>query len=307
MKYDLIIIGAGPAGMTAGVYAARKKLKTLILTRDIGGQAAWSSDIENYLGFSMITGADLVAKFEKHLEEFKEDVELHLINGGVTKITPGDKEVEVQTSDKQKFVGKAIIITSGKVPRELGVPGEKEFLNRGVTYCAWCDGPIFKGKDIVIVGGGNSALDAALNVEKIVGQIYIVNNLDALTADPVMVEKAKMAENIRIINQAEVKAITGDKKVAAVTIHDRDSGLDREIACEGVFIEIGSVPATDYLKGVVNCNDQGEIEIDGSNMTNVRGVFAAGDVTTVTEKQIVIAAGEGAKAAISAAKYLTKI
>lgn len=307
MIYDVIIIGAGPAGMTAGVYAARKKLKTLILTRDIGGQAAWSSDIENYLGFSMITGADLVSKFENHLEEFKDDVELRLINSGVQKISKSDDIIKVTTGDKQVFQGHSVIITSGKVPRELGATGEKKFLNRGVTYCAWCDGPIFKGKDIAIVGGGNSALDAALNVEKIVGQIYIINNAAELTGDAVMVQKVREAHNIRIINNATVKVIRGDKVVSGVTISDGESGLDRDISCAGVFIEIGSVPATDYFKGTLTLNDEGEIVIDEHNATSLSGVFAAGDVTTVVEKQIVIAAGEGAKAAISASKYLTKI
>lgn len=305
-RFDLIIIGAGPAGMTAGVYAARKKLKTLILTKDIGGQAAWSSDVENYLGFTMVTGADLVAKFERHLEEFKDDVTLHLLNGGVVRVACNDDEIEVTASDNQKFRARALIITSGKKPRELGVPGEKELLNRGVTYCAWCDGPLFKGKDVVIVGGGNSALDAALNVQKLVHEIYIVNVAKELTADPVMVEKVKAADNIRIINQAELKQIEGDKAVIGVKILDHDSGLEKDIPCQGVFIEVGYIPATDYLKGTIDLNDQGEIVIDTHNATSLAGVFAAGDVTTVAEKQIIIAAGEGAKAAIAAAQYLAK-
>lgn len=305
-RFDLIIIGAGPAGMTAGVYAARKKLKTLILTKDIGGQAAWSSDVENYLGFTMVTGADLVAKFERHLEEFKDDVTLHLLNGGVVRVARNDDEIEVTASDNQKFRARALIITSGKKPRELGVPGEKELLNRGVTYCAWCDGPLFKGKDVVIVGGGNSALDAALNVQKLVHEIYIVNVAKELTADPVMVEKVKAADNIRIINQVELKQIEGDKAVSGVKILDHDSGLEKDIPCQGVFIEVGYIPATDYLKGTIDLNDQGEIVIDAHNATSLAGVFAAGDVTTVAEKQIIIAAGEGAKAAIAAAQYLAK-
>ncbi|MCC7289227.1 FAD-dependent oxidoreductase [bacterium] len=305
-RFDLIIIGAGPAGMTAGVYAARKKLKTLILTKDIGGQAAWSSDVENYLGFTMVTGADLVAKFERHLEEFKDDVTLHLLNGGVVRVACNDDEIEVTASDNQKFRARALIITSGKKPRELGVPGEKELLNRGVTYCAWCDGPLFKGKDVVIVGGGNSALDAALNVQKLVHEIYIVNVAKELTADPVMVEKVKAADNIRIINQAELKQIEGDKAVIGVKILDHDSGLEKDIPCQGVFIEVGYIPATDYLKGTIDLNDQGEIVIDTHNATSLAGVFAAGDVTTVAEKQIIIAVGEGAKAAIAAAQYLAK-
>ncbi|MBA3679535.1 NAD(P)-binding domain-containing protein, partial [Candidatus Saccharibacteria bacterium] len=159
--YDLIIIGGGPAGMTAGIYAARKKLKTLILTRDIGGQAAWSSDVENYPGFTMITGASLVEKFEHHVEEFKDVLELRLVTKGVSDITKEKTYFSVHTGDGHSEHARSVIIAGGKLPRPLGVQNEKEFLNRGVTYCAWCDGPLFAGKDVAIIGGGNSALDAA--------------------------------------------------------------------------------------------------------------------------------------------------
>ena len=303
--YDLIIIGAGPAGMTAGVYAARKKLKTLIISKDIGGQAAWSSDIENYLGFSMITGPELVKKFEDHLEEFNEDVELRVVVSGVKRVSKSGKHFKVTMGDNSAETAKAVIIAGGKIPRKLGVEGEDKFLNRGVTYCAWCDGPLFKGKDVAIIGGGNSALDAALNVSKLVNQIYIINITPELTGDPVMIEKVTDMPQIRIMNSCEVVAIQGDKLVQTVRIKTKD-GLQKDLPVTGVFIEVGSIPATDYLKDLVKLNKAGEILIDENNSTSTPGLFAAGDITNVIEKQIITAAGEGAKAAIQASIYLAK-
>lgn len=303
--YDLIIIGAGPAGMTAGVYAARKKLKTLIISKDIGGQAAWSSDIENYLGFSMITGPELVKKFEDHLEDFKEDVELRVVVSGVKKITKMVGKFKVELGDGSSETSRALIIAGGKVPRKLGVSGEDQYLNRGVTYCAWCDGPLFKNKDVAIIGGGNSALDAALNVSKLVNQIYILNITPELTADAVMIEKVNSSPHIRIMNSTEVVAIEGDKVVRSIRIKT-DDGLQKDLPVSGVFIEVGSLPATDYLKKVVKLNNNGEIIIDEFNSTSTPGIFAAGDITNVVEKQIITAAGEGAKAAIQASNYLAR-
>lgn len=304
--YDLIIVGAGAAGMTAGVYAARKKLRTLIISKDIGGQAAWSSDIENYLGFSMVTGAELVKKFEDHLDQYKEDIELRVVISGIRKVTKKAKNFVVETGDGKKAEAKALIIAGGKNPRELGVTGEREFINKGVTYCAWCDGPLFKGKDIAIVGGGNSALDAALNVQKLVNQIYIINITPKLTGDAVMIDKVMGLPHIRILNNTEVAAIEGSKTVESIRVKAREGGLEKDLPVSGVFIEVGFIPATDYLKDLVKLNEFDEIVIDKDNMTSSPGIFAAGDITDVTEKQIIVAAGEGAKAAIGAAKYLAK-
>lgn len=304
--YDLIIIGAGPSGMTAGVYAARKKLKTLIISKDIGGQTAWSSDIENYLGFSMVTGPELVKKFEEHLEKYKEDVELRVSISGIKKISKKGNNFSVTTGDNKSEIGRAIIVAGGKVPRALGVAGEKEFLNKGVTYCAWCDGPLFKGKDVAIIGGGNSALDAALNVSRLVNQIYIINITPELTGDPVMIDKVTALPHIRIMNNTEIVQIEGDRMVDTVRVKSREGGLEKDLHVSGVFIEVGSLPATDYLKSLIKLNREGEIIIDKYNMTSVDGIFAAGDITDIIEKQIIVAAGEGAKAAIQASQYLAK-
>ncbi len=305
--YDIIIIGAGPAGMTAGVYAARKKLKTLIISKDIGGQASWSSDIENYLGFSMITGPDLVKKFEDHLDEFKEDLELRISISGIKDIKKKGKNFVITTGDGKSETAKAIIIAGGKVPRMLGITGEKEFLNRGVAYCAYCDGPLFRGKDVAIIGGGNSALDSVLNLCKLVKQIYIINITKELNGDKVMIDKVMGLPHVRVMNNTEAVAIEGEKTVSSIRIKSRDGGLQKDLPVSGVFIEVGSLPATDYLKGLVKLNKHSEIIIDEYNMTSVAGIFAAGDITTVIEKQIITAAGEGAKAAIQASQYLAKI
>ena len=193
--YDLIIIGAGPAGITAAVYAARKRMKFIVLTGDIGGQAAWSGDIENYTGYQFVTGPELVSKFEEHMRKYS--IDFHE-NEEVSEIEKSGSSIKVKTR-KGEYQAKAIIIASGKVSRELGVPGEKEFKNKGVTYCATCDGPIFSGKDVAVIGGGNSALDAALQMIKIAKMVYIINNTDSLSGDAVMREKVQSASNVKVL------------------------------------------------------------------------------------------------------------
>ena len=307
MIYDTIIIGGGPAGMTAGIYAARKKLKTLILTKDIGGQTAWSSDVENYPGFTMITGAELVERFEQHVEKFKDFVELRLVTKGVSAITKSDKLFTVSIEGHKSEKSKTVIIAGGKVPRFLGLEGEKKYFNKGVSYCSCCDGPIFSGKDIAIIGGGNSALDATINLSKIVKSIVIINITKELTGDPVLVDKVTTAHNVRILNDSEALSINGDKFVSSVTLRNHVDKKPITIDVEGVFIEAGSLPATSYLENFVKLNRQGEIRIDKNNMTSVKGIFAAGDITQIEEKQIIVASAEGAKAAICASKYLARL
>lgn len=292
--------------MTAGVYAARKKLNTLMLTKDIGGQAAWSSDVENYPGFSMIKGIDLSEKFEHHLEKYSDVLELRLVTKGVSKVEKVNKYFKVTTGDGKVEDARSVIVAGGKLPRPLGVKGEKEYLNRGVTYCAWCDGPLFAGKDVVIVGGGNAALDAALNIGRSVKSIVIINITSELTGDAIMISKLKTAAHVRILNNTEVVEIVGEKYVTGLKLREVGKKETHIIPTEGVFIEVGSLPATDYLKGFVKLNKMGEIIINSENMTSVEGVYAAGDITDVPEKQIVVAAGEGAKASICAAKYIAR-
>lgn len=303
--YDAIVVGAGPAGMAACIYLARKKLRVLLLTKDLGGQAAKSSDVENYLGYSMISGADLTKHFQEHLQEFSEEITLKLMNKGVDGISRSGKNFSVRLGNGTTETARAVVIASGKDPRHLGIPGEKEYLNRGVTFCAWCDGPLFKGKSIAVIGGGNAALDAVLAVDKIVKDVAVVNVTPQLTADEMLVEKAVASHTVRIMNNHTVTRIVGDKFVTGIMVQDNESKKEQEIPVEGVFIEVGSIPATEYLKGFLDLNDGGEIEIDDYNMTSVEGVFAAGDVTNIIEKQIIVAAGEGSKAGIQCAKWLS--
>jgi alkyl hydroperoxide reductase subunit F len=298
--YDLIIIGAGPAGITAAVYAARKQMNFCVISKDIGGQAAWSGDIENYTGYQFISGPELAAKFEEHLRQYKIDLKE---SEGVVSLTRKDKAIMVVKTDKGEYESRTVIIASGKKSKELGVPGEKEFKNKGVTYCATCDGPLFSGKDVAVIGGGNSALDAALQMVRLAKHTYLINSFPAITGDAVMREKVASSQTISILNSAEIVAIEGDKFVNALRI--RREGAEERLSLQGIFVEIGLIPNSDFAKEI-KTNDYGEIKIDCRNQTNIPGVFAAGDVTNVPEKQIIIAAGEGAKACLSAFRYLAQ-
>jgi len=296
--HDLIIIGAGPAGITASVYASRKKMDFLVITQDIGGQAAWSGDIENYTGYQFITGPELTAKFEEHMKKYGS-----IVKEGEEVLEAGrDSDgIRVKTA-KDEYRAKTLIIASGKVSRELGVPGEKEFKNRGLTYCATCDGPLFSAKDVAVIGGGNSALDAALQLVKIARSVHIINNTGRLGGDAVMREKIEAHPIVRIYNNATVTAIIGDTFVKAIRLRAGEKNV--ELAVQGVFVEIGLVPNSGFAKDVEK-NSLGEIRVNCRNETSVPGIFAAGDVTDVPEKQIIIAAGEGSKAALAAFKYIS--
>lgn len=299
LVYDLIIIGAGPAGISASVYAARKRLNVLVISKNTGGQAATSGDIENYTGYQFITGPELAVKFQEHMRKFniqlKEDET-------VTDIEKSGNKISVKT-DKDQYLANALIIASGKRSKQIEVPGEREFSNKGVSYCATCDAPLFQGKDVAVVGGGNSALDAAIQLMNIAGKVYIINIAGDLTADPIMIEKIKASPSVTIFNNTVVTEIFGERFVSGIKIL-RD-GVEKEISCQGVFVEIGLVTNVSFASSVEK-NDLGEIKVDNCNRTNVPGIFAAGDVTDIPEKQIIIAAGEGAKAALCAYNYLIR-
>lgn len=296
--YDLIIIGAGPAGITAAIYAARKKISFLIISKDIGGQAVWSSDIQNYTGYQFITGPELAGKFEEHIKQY--NVTLNE-QEEVLNITRENKFFTVKTN-KNSYQAKTILIASGKKSKELNIPGEKEFKNKGVAYCATCDGPLFANKTVVIVGGGNSALDAGLQLMLIAKQVYIINITSDLTGDAIMKEKIQLASNVVIKNNSQIREIYGEKFVKGIKFVD--SGVEKDLAVDGVFIEAGLIP-TDNFIDFVEKNELGEIKVNCNNETSCKGVFAAGDVTNVMEKQIIIAAGEGAKATLSVFRYLS--
>jgi alkyl hydroperoxide reductase subunit F len=296
---DLIIIGGGPAGITAAVYAARKMIDFTVITRDIGGQAAWSGDIENYTGYQFISGPDLANKFREHLSQYK----FELIEGvGVTGVSKADGLFKVVTDDGQGYSARTLIVASGKRPKTLNVPGEEVYKNHGLTYCATCDAPLFAGKEVAVVGGGNSALDAVLQLIKISPKVYLINLAAQLTGDPVMQAKVAAAANVTIMNGTKVTEIFGDKFVKGIKIET--NGQSRTVSLEGVFVEAGLSPNTDFID-LAKKNQQGEIIINCATETSVPGLFAAGDVTDVPEKQIIIAAGEGSKAALAAFRFLS--
>jgi len=296
-SYELIIIGLGPAGITASIYAARKKMNFLALGKSLGGQALWSSEVQNYTGFQFISGVELMEKFKEHMEKFNIKVNE---NEEVALVKKENEIIKVKT-DKAEYESKTVIISSGKMPRALNIPGENEFKNKGVAYCATCDGPLFADMDVAVIGGGNSALDAVLGMMKIAGKVYLINRKAVLYADAVMVEKAATSEKVAILNDTEVVEIYGDDFVKGVKIKTKNAV--KELSVEGIFVEIGSVPSSSFAEGVEK-NEKGEIMVNCLCETNIQGVFAAGDVTNVAAKQIIIACGEGAKASVGAFSYL---
>jgi alkyl hydroperoxide reductase subunit F len=296
---DLVIVGAGPAGITAAVYAARKKMDFAVVCEDIGGQAAWSGEIENYTGYQFITGPELAAKFREHLKQYDFDLREGV---GVSKIEWQKPNFKLQASNNESLYSKTVIIASGKRPRLLNVPGESEYKNHGLTYCATCDAPLFPNKEVAVIGGGNSALDAVLQLIKIASKIYLIDIAEKLDCDPVMAEKAAASPKVEILNKTKVAGIFGDKFVKGIKVET--GGQSREIPVEGVFVEIGLTPNSELID-FVKKNELGEIMVNCAAETSVPGLFAAGDVTDVPEKQIIIAAGEGSKAALAAFRYLS--
>jgi len=297
---DLIILGAGPAGITAAIYAVRQGIDFFLVSLDVGGQTAWSGDIENYTGYQFITGPELVLKFQEHIDSFGVKAN---IPEEVKDLRKEDNFTKTVT-DKKEYFSRSVIIATGKRPKLLGVEGESEFKNKGVTYCATCDGPLFKDKKVAIIGGGNSALEAALQMVKISPQIYMINIASDLTADKVLQEAVSKVSNVEIWNSSQVKRIYGDNFVKGIEV-ERE-GETKNLDVEGVFIEIGLIPNSEFTTGLsLKKNKLDEIIVDCYNKTNIEGIFAAGDVTNVPEKQIIIACGEGSKASLSAFRYLS--
>ena len=303
--YELIIIGAGLAGMTAAVYAARKKLNTLLISDDLGGQPLTTAGIENYMGYQFIEGPELMQKFEEQVKQFHSDVKVQT-GQRVESLSRIDKGFEVKTDKGEMHQAKAAIFATGKRPRQLNILGEKKLLGRGVTYCAICDGPLFAGEKVAVIGGGNSALEAADDMIKIAEHVYLVS-LTPLTGDQILIDKVTNASNLSIFLEHQVLEIKGEDRVEGIKIRDLKSKQEREFNIGGVFIEIGLIPNSEVIKEVVTLNRLREVEVNCANETGVLGLFAAGDVTNVPEKQIVVAAGEGAKTALQAHHYLQRL
>ena len=301
--YEIIIVGGGPAGMAAAVYAARKRVNMLLVTSDIGGQVNWTAGVENYLGYQFIEGADLIAKFQQQVNQFPIDQKIGLKVSRIKKIEGG---FEVVSESGEKFQGKVVLLASGKRPRRLNVAGESELTGHGVTYCAICDGPVFTGQKVAVIGGGNSAIEAALDMIKLAEHVDMVS-VTPLTGDPVMIEKLADAKNLTIYTEYRTEKVLGQGMVEGLVIKDIKTGNSRQLDDTGIFIEIGLVPNSDMVKDLIKLNRDGEVPVNCSCETEVPGLFAAGDVTTVPEKQIVIAAGEGAKASLQAHRYLQRL
>jgi alkyl hydroperoxide reductase subunit F len=298
--YDVIIVGGGPAGMTAAIYASRKALSQVLISPDVGGQAAWASEIENYLGYPYVTGFDLAMKFEKHLKSFK----VNMQDDRVATLMRDDRTFRVKTEGGQEHEGRCVIVCSGRSARNLGVPGEEEYKGRGVTYCATCDAPLYGGKDVAVVGGGNAGLDATIQLSRIAAKVYLIEVEREISGDKKYMASLRNAPTVQILTHTEVNEIRGSRFVESITATDTDTGDRSEIPVGGVFVEIGSMPNVGFLPPEIKVNKHGEIVVDCANHTSAEGVFAAGDVTNIPHKQIIIAAGEGSKAMLSADDYL---
>jgi len=297
--YDLIIVGAGPAGITASIYAARKRMNFLVITGNIGGQTLWTTNIENYTGYQFITGAELVQKFIEQLEQSR----VQLRQGEKVLSIKKESETLKVTTDKAAYEARAIVIASGKIPRKLGIPGEEEYRNKGVAYCAACDAPLFSGMDVAVAGGGNSALDATLQLVNIARRIHLIDASPRFKADPVMIEKIESSDKVAVYHAASIERIYGDSFVRGLTVSQ--AGKSFELPVQGLFVEIGYMPASDFDSDISR-NAYGEIMVNCNSQTSVPGLFAAGDVTDVSAKQIIVACGEGAKATIAAFSYLER-
>ena len=285
--------------MAAAIYLARQKLKTVMLTGDFGGQAIWSSDVENYLGLHQLTGVQLVQRFVKHLDEYRKDIDLQE-NEHVTKLERIEGGFRA-TTDKGSYDAKTVMIASGATHRKLNVPGEQELSGKGITYCATCDAPLFKDKKVYVIGGGNSAMDAALFVAKYAREVHLVSINHELMGDAMLIKHCMENPTIKVHTDTKTVRFEGRSAVERIVVSDADG--ERTDSTDGVFIEIGLMPNSDFVD-FVGKDKHGQIIVDKFNATNVEGVFAAGDVTDITEKQISVAVGEGSKAALSMIRYL---
>jgi NADH-dependent peroxiredoxin subunit F len=305
MIYDTIILGGGPAGTAAGVYTARKKLKTLLITEEFGGQSIVSDDIQNWIGEKSIAGYKLAQKFEEHLRS-QEDIEIKMPEKVLEVKEDGDELVVI--TDKKEYKTKTVMVTIGARRRKLNITGEKKFDGKGVAYCSTCDAPLFSGKSVVVVGGGNSGLEAVQDLIPYAKEISLLTHGEALRGDPVTIEAIKKSDKFKdVILNAEAKEIKGDQFASALTYTDKKTGKDITLEVQGIFVEIGAIPNSEIVKDLVDTNDRGEIVINHkTGATSNPRIFAAGDVTDEAYKQNNISAGDAVKAALSVYGYLLK-
>lgn len=301
--FDLIIIGAGPAGLSASVYAARKQLKTLLLSADVGGQINTTLGIENYLGYQFVEGQELIDKFNTQIDNYPIVQE---IGSRVIKLDKIGSKFHVLKEDGDKYISKVVILATGKKPKKLHISGEVEFSGKGVSYCAICDGPVFSKRRVAVVGGGNSALEAVIDLGKIAKHVDLVS-ITQLTGDQILINQLKGLNNLDIYLEYHAQKIEGDNFVTNLFIENVNSKKKRKLDVSGIFIEIGMIPNSEFVKHLIKLNMFGEIPINCSCETDVPGLYAAGDVTNIPEKQIIVAAGEGAKAALQAHHFLNRL
>ena len=298
--YDVVIVGAGPAGLTAGVYCARKMLTTIIISENIGGQALESWAIENYMGYRMISGEDLMKKFEEQVRLFSVRLELDK----VTAIVKNDGLFTLTTISGNSLKTKSVILAQGNRQKKLEIANEDQYLGRGLSICATCDGPLYRGKKVAIVGGGNSALQTAIEMSDIAQSVSLIVR-STIRADPVYADMLKTRPNITVHMGSHMSDLHGEKFLSGITIKD-EQGKEQDISIDGVFIEIGGSPNTEMVENLVMLNKKKEIIVDINGHTNIPGIYAAGDITSVKSKQIIIACGDGAKAALEVFEYLLK-
>ncbi|MEA3413015.1 MAG: glutaredoxin 3 [Pseudomonadota bacterium] len=298
--YDVAIIGAGPAGMSAAIYAVRKNLSTLIVSSDVGGQLGTTYEVGNYPGFQIISGPDLVRQFEEHIDRYGIE---KMVGEKITGLRFDNRCKTLETAAGREICARTVIIATGAYKRRLNIPGEDELAGKGVVYCSTCDGPLFKDMDIAIVGGGNSGLEAAIEMNGLARKVYLISRTE-WNGDPILQDKVRAAERVESLVHHDPVHIHGSEHVEGLTVTDLKTGESRRLDVRGVFIEIGLYPNTDFVLDLLDTNENGEITVNSRGQTGINGVFAAGDVTNSHDKQIVIAAGAGANAALGAFEYL---
>lgn len=301
--YDLIIIGSGPAGLNAALYAKRKGLTVGIIGKKSGGQVLDTTSVENYLGFEFKTGEDLVKEFTQHVSSLEVPV---LKDVEVSSISQNEGVFGIHLTQGEQVNARAVIIATGSKPRRLGVKGEDDFMGKGVAYCAICDGPLFEGLDVVVAGGGNSAVEAAIDLAKIATKVTLVHR-SQLRADQIVIDKLNSFKNVEVKLETEILEVQGQALMSGVMVKDKNSGETQIIEANGLFVEIGYLPNSTFAKGFLEFNTRDEIKINALNETSVPGIFAAGDVTDIPYKQVIISAAEGAKAALTANDYINRL
>lgn len=304
--YDLLIIGGGPAGAAAGVYAARKRLKTVLVVEEFGGQSTVSLDVQNFVGIVNLPGTEIATRFKEHLEAYADDV-LDIKEGDrVVKLEGSDGAFRAETKNGETYEARTVLVTSGSSRRKLPVEGAQRLDNKGISYCASCDAPLFKDRDVIVVGGGNAGFEAAQQLLDYATSVTLFERGDAFRADPVTVEKVLGHENMKALKNVELKEIKGDTFVESVVYTDKD-GHEEELDVGGVFVEIGSIPNTDFVKDLVELNKIGEVVVDHKTQrSSLEGIWAAGDVSDVLYKQNNISMGDGVKALEDIYLYLQK-